>query len=1017
MKKSRIIALLATLCMLFTMNLQAQNAVTYWKDGVPVIVYAPDSIFFWSADANIPEEANEGESAEPTEMEEQIMEMTSNEEEAPTIKYSEEDSLKYDAMAQEVLAMYAVEGLEASKRYIKKVESDEDLAEEAIRNNGKNIFEGKGLIIEQQAWDSGIWGNTRYGGFETYYNTFTEYGKRYLMVVFYFKGGFPNKRSAYLKLGQVNSGKIVGKATVYTGQEYTFMTVCIDDYLKGYGCVNFFPLLINDSSSARNYLNPIFVKSDPILDNDWRNKYYGYEFGTINGVSVYFNKDSYKGNSNQGDGGFQCVELCKRYVKELNGNISRRLTDTWGNAINWPYERQNDKKDPDKYIVFANDGNRRVREGDLIVWDYGKYGHIGVVIKTTETYISVAHQNGGTGRNALPIGSTLKIENGIVKDIKPGNNTSPIFASSHPINYFIRINSSAESYKSYTASLKASTTNMEFGDVEVGKKKTMTFSVTNSGLSTLEISSIKLTKNDAFSVDKTNLTLKSGETSTITVTFAPTKAGEYKDRIAIQSNAADNPLWVISLQGRANGGDVPTQPIISVTPSEIDFGVVKLGTDKTRNLTITNTGNSNVTVTMDGCTEYTECFDVSDNQEAVSLAPGKSKVYTVTAHGTKAGCAPTQLLLVNYDGMEVPIVVKMSSYGDDDDPIIDMTDLSLNIGETATVKVRNSGYFSAIPDVDDIVDLYGGGPGDSGGPSDRHHPFLNYDESSMTVKALKAGVVHITFTDLHTNHISVLTVTVKGDTPTPGPKDGVAVEMSRKYLVNTVNDYNSSSFYNAERFSYQGTGFNLDNGVSVSIDYHNANHWNGSYENSHLGVFVRVVKDDVSEEWYINPLIKNEWVDEKIIINYDGTIQYFMNNENMGTHNFDLLKIDDASTMTLDFNPYGWWYTHYHYMDDFKITTQADSFSDNFNDGVMDTSFWLSPTNPDGVKEEEGIMKMIQLRTDQDFHLKTREIKLDKGVGSSDATTGGKIEGDETDYEDPEVAGDGQDTISGGEEV
>ena len=204
-------------------------------------------------------------------------------------------------------------------------------------------------------------------------------------------------------------------------------------------------------------------------------------------------------------------------------------------------------------------------------------------------------------------------------------------------------------------------------------------------------------------------------------------------------------------------------PAITVFPENIHFGVVKLGTDKKRSLTVTNTSNASVTVTMDGCTKSWSNFDVSNNQEEMTLAPGESKVYTVTAHGTKAGYAPTQSLLVNYGGMEEPIEVKMSSYGDDDDPIIDVTVLSLNVGETAAVKVKNSGNYSSIPDVDDIVELQGGGgPEAHGGPIDRHNPWGNYSESEMTVKALKAGVVHITFTDHHTNHVSVLTVTVTG---------------------------------------------------------------------------------------------------------------------------------------------------------------------------------------------------------------------------------------------------------------
>ena len=569
MKKIGLLTLFVLANMVYC-ECMAQTAVTFWKDGVPTIIYAPDSIFFWNADTYSPVGDYEGDAEEPTETEQMIMELTSDEELAAQVNYSQEDSIKYDNLAQEVLALFANENATARQMSPKRASSEDDLAQEAIRNNGRNIFENQGLIIEQQDWNSGLWGKTRYGGFDTYYNTYLENGKRYLLVVFYFKGGFPNKRTAYIKLGQVNSGKILGKATISTGREYSFLTVCIDDYLKSYGCVNFFPLLINEESKARNYLNPIFVKSDPIVSSDWRDKEYGYEFGKINGVSVYFNKDSNKGNTNQGDGRYQCVELCKRYVKELNPNIDRKLSDKWGNAINWPSERANDGMDPGDYIVYANDGSAKVREGDLIVWHYGSYGHIGVVIKTTETYISVAHQNGGTGKNALPIGSTLKIENGIVKDIKPGSDQSPIFATSKPIYYFIRMYNSAEDVVSYTATMTASTTNMAFGEVEAGKSTKQTFTVTNKGYATLTISSMTPSKGEAFSVDASNCTIEHGETRTFTVTFAPTKTGEYKDRIIIKSDAEDNPQWFIHLTGTGYGdgasSEIPTDGLVAYYP-------------------------------------------------------------------------------------------------------------------------------------------------------------------------------------------------------------------------------------------------------------------------------------------------------------------------------------------------------------------------------------------------------------------------------------------------------------------
>ena len=463
MKKSVLFILAVLGSFLWSEGSHAQNAITYWKNGEPTIIYSPDSIFFWNADNLIPEiseEDEEGGNVEPTETELQILQMTSDEGNAPAIVYSEEDSLKYDAMAQEVLAMFAdddddFDDSPMSRR--KASDLDDEEIQDIIRNNGKNIFleledDSKELIIEQQDWDSGQWGQTRYGGFKTYYSTYWEDGKRWLLVVFHCKGGFPNKKTAYLKLGQVNSGKIIDSKPVYPSQENVVINVCIDDYLGKYGCVNFFPLLITEGNQARNYLNPFLVKSKKIVPDGWADLPYGKIFGNINGISVYCNTS---GKRNQGDGYYQCVELCKRYVTELFADIKRPYGPGWGNAWNWPELRRDESgQDKGKYIVFANDGSRKVREGDLIVWRWQYWdskaqkmkwtGHIGVVIKTTPKYISVAHQNGGAGTNALPIGSTLKIENGIVKDIKPGYNVSPIFGTSHPITHFIRSNHFSE---------------------------------------------------------------------------------------------------------------------------------------------------------------------------------------------------------------------------------------------------------------------------------------------------------------------------------------------------------------------------------------------------------------------------------------------------------------------------------------------------------------------------------------------------------------------------------------------
>ena len=497
------------------------------------------------------DEENEGGYEDPTETEQEIMEMKSNEDESSVIVYTDEETLDNEALAREVISLYDTD--DDSDYFDTEMNKTrgtyDDLVKEAIRTNGKNIFDDE-IDIEQQSRNLKNWGNTRYGGFKVFYNTREEDYVRYLYVVFYYKGGFPNKKTAYLKLGQLNSGKIISSTTISPGQESAILRVCIDKYIPGHGCFNVFPLLITEESKARNYQNPILVKSKQIIDKNWRNKYYGYEFGKINGVSVYFNADNKKGNNNMGDGWHQCVELCKRYVKQLNSDIKRKETDTWGNAINWPYNRKNETKDPNKYLVFANDGSERVREGDLLVWKHGDYGHIGVVISVKADRISVAHQNGGTGTYASPIGTSMKLVNGVIKDIAPGTNRSPIFKSIQPVTHFIRIDNPNEHITSYKASMTASTTNIAFTSAQVGKSITHTFIINNpKGKETLEISSITLSRGDVFSVDVTNCSIEPGDAKVVRVTFTPSASGEYKDKIIIKSDANDNPTWAIRLSG------------------------------------------------------------------------------------------------------------------------------------------------------------------------------------------------------------------------------------------------------------------------------------------------------------------------------------------------------------------------------------------------------------------------------------------------------------------------------------
>ena len=203
--------------------------------------------------------------------------------------------------------------------------------------------------------------------------------------------------------------------------------------------------------------------------------------------------------------------------------------------------------------------------------------------------------------------------------------------------------------------------------------------------------------------------------------------------------------------------------------------------------------------------------------------------------------------------------------------------------------------------------------------------------------------------------------------------DGTII-MERNYLLhfNNNNCFPTFSFY-------------FDNDSRITIQYNNHS-WANEY-----GLYIKSWKygnicdgsgdawiGNPMDKWIICPLIVNQWVSEKIIIESSGLVQYYMNGEYMGEHQFDDMNLDKATCFYIDISPFGWYPGHYHYMDDFTVSTPSSFITDNFNDGVIDLGIWQTPVNPDGVREEDGIIKMEMRRTDQNFHLRSQSIQFSR---------------------------------------
>lgn len=200
--------------------------------------------------------------------------------------------------------------------------------------------------------------------------------------------------------------------------------------------------------------------------------------------------------------------------------------------------------------------------------------------------------------------------------------------------------------------------------------------------------------------------------------------------------------------------------------------------------------------------------------------------------------------------------------------------------------------------------------------------------------------------------------------------DGQVV-LERKYKVHHGGRYNETHI---------DVAFSDD--MFLRIAYLKTDYWQ-SYDHSIEGVNILTKSAwhnvvNTEDIWRVAPLVVDEWVKEKVVINSDGLVEYYMNDKYVGKYKFREIDLSKAEYVQINMSPYGWWTNHSHYMDDFVLTTPAGTYRDNFDDGVLDSNIWLSPLNPNGVREEDGIVKAEQIKTDVDFTLRSKQFRCYK---------------------------------------
>jgi len=145
------------------------------------------------------------------------------------------------------------------------------------------------------------------------------------------------------------------------------------------------------------------------------------------------------------------------------------------------------------------------------------------------------------------------------------------------------------------ANIQVSSSSFNFGNDVVGSNPSQALIMTNTGTATLSITQVTET-GSAFTVTGFSLSLNVsvGQQTTIMVAFQPTAVGTASGNISIVSNAPTSPASV-----GLRGTGIAAILTLGISPTSLSYGNVTRGTSSaTQNVTISNTGNSNVTISQ-----------------------------------------------------------------------------------------------------------------------------------------------------------------------------------------------------------------------------------------------------------------------------------------------------------------------------------------------------------------------------------------------------------------------------------
>ena len=170
---------------------------------------------------------------------------------------------------------------------------------------------------------------------------------------------------------------------------------------------------------------------------------------------------------------------------------------------------------------------------------------------------------------------------------------------------------------------------VDFGKVAVGKKKSVSNTLTNFKASSITVVSIAGLDTD-FQISGISLplTLNSGQSAQFTVEFQPSKVGNLTKTVQF----GDNAEYLVAMNVGGEGVDPGS---LDLNPSAVNFGNVKIGASQSTNVTLSNSGATDLTISQASLSGA--AFSMGNLTLPLTLAPGASTSLSVTFAPTGQG--------------------------------------------------------------------------------------------------------------------------------------------------------------------------------------------------------------------------------------------------------------------------------------------------------------------------------------------------------------------------------------------